>query len=337
MTLEFRPFVPSADHPTFRDGVKLMQENFPDASATSPDFLRWLYLENPYGKAKGYLAYDGETPVAQIFLAFQGARLGKRAETVAVAVNGCTASTHRRQGLYEKIFRLLIEDARRDGLPFILAFPNPSTRNGVLKAGLQIVKDSCLEIAFPSLPDAVAAFFRKEKISVLGETEDLPWPARDLPGFVHVPWENANPRPSAFPGWHIPFDRTQLLWRYAQHPTRKYYLLRHEKTGALVVVRFFRLFNVKACAILKTDARDSKEWHAVLKSLRRALRSQVACVLKLESEDLPLTATSPFHGRFGIPLALAPRRFPLAIYPLREDFTYKPDSFAISFGDYDVL
>ncbi len=335
MALEFRPFVADRNHPTFADSVKLMQSNFPDRSATSAEFLDWLYLQNPYKKAIGYICYDDNRPVSQLFVTFQMGSFQGSNQIIGIASNACTESTHRKLGLFHKIFTLLMADCKKMHIPFVWAYPNPSSLRGFQKTGFQVVKDVNLEITPVTLVSAAKDFLQK-KTDVLGETVDLPWNTAQLKGFREiVKTKDESPSTAVSTAvWQIPLTELQIQWRYLNHPTRKYYVLHHGETNAIVVLRLFSLFGVKTAGVMKTSSMNSQTYAKVLKDLKPNLKNTCSIFMSLGTRSWsPLDL---LRGRIRLPIKVSPRRFPLAVYPLQKmDLT--STQFEFSFGDYEAL
>lgn len=331
MALEFRPFVADRNHPTFADSVKLMQSNFPDRSATSAEFLDWLYLKNPYKKAIGYICYDENRPVSQLFITFQMARWQSSNQIIGIASNACTESTHRKLGLFHKIFTLLMEDCKKMNIPFVWAYPNPSSLRGFQKTGFQVVRDVNLEVTPISLFSAARDFLQK-KTDVLGETLDLSWNTSRLKGFRNL--EKMGDEIESSKIWHVPLTEQQIHWRYLNHPTRKYYVLQHIQTNAIVVLRLFSLFGVKTAGIMKTSTMSPQIYSTILKDLKPNLKDTCSIFLSLGTRTWsPLDLV---RGRIRLPVSVSPRRFPLAVFPVQKmDLT--ATQFEFTFGDYEAL
>jgi hypothetical protein len=340
MAIEFRKFIPEETHSTFRDSLLLMEYNFTDPSATSAKFLQWLYLDNPYRQAIGYIAYDGDTPASQLFITFQSAVLNGKEFIVGLASNACTMPEYRKQGLFHKIFQRLVEDCRALGVPFIWAYPNPASLRGFLKTGFDIRQGLSLEVMPTNYFGLVRELKNKEKFQIMAATEDVPIAIENTTEFELV----VNPRKASVPStnsaneiWHTPMDLRQVEWRYWQHPTRTYHILRHKKSDEWIVLRFIRLFGMKAAVLMKTSCQNKKQFRGILADLKIYLRPKINFTTTLQSDFLSNPLVDMFQGCFRIPYFLSPRRFPLAIYTIDKNLVNAASRFSFALGDYEAL
>lgn len=342
MSLTIQPFVADRSHPTFRDGQLLMKENFVDPSATTEDYLDWLYLRNPFGNAKGFIVYEDGRPVSQLFLIFQQCLHQGRLHRVAVASNACTSPSHRKQGLFHRLVVLLVDEARAAGVPFIWAYPNPSSLRGFLKAGFEVVKQSFLEVSPVNCFGILADLFSRERFTVLAGTEDVPlvrgeWQKFRLLSAADGLTDAAPDRSRVDPLlWHVPLTREQLAWRYFQAPGRQYYVLEHKTSGRILILRCIRLFGMKTALIMKSDASGPGEYNALLRDVGRDLKGVVNFCTSMPSETTGPGVRALFRGRFPVPRQVSPRQFPLVIYPVAGRSVLQ-SRFDFVLGDYEAL
>ena len=340
MAIEFHKFIPEETHSTFRESLRLMEYNFTDPSATSAQFLKWLYLDNPYHQAIGYIGYDGDKPASQLFIVFQSAMLKGKEFIVGLASNACTMPEYRNRGLFHKIFQMLIEDCRVMGVPFIWAYPNPASLRGFLKTGFEIRQGLSLEVMPTNYFGLVQEIKNKEKFQIMAATEDLPIAMENSDEFepvVNLRNASVPSTSSASEVWHSPMDLRQVEWRYWHHPTRNYHILRHKKSGEWIVLRFIRLFGMKAAVLMKTSCTDKKQFRGILADLKIYLRPKINFTTTLQSDFLSQPIADIFQGRFRIPYFLSPRRFPLAVYTIDKNLLNEASRFSFALGDYEAL
>lgn len=340
MNIEFKKFIPSENHFTFNDSIKLMKYNFTDPSATSEEFLKWLYLDNPFGRAIGYIAYDGDIPASQLFITFQNGRYEGKDYKIGIASNACTMPNYRKKGLYYKIFTMLVKDCNSLGIPFIWAYPNPASLRGFLKTGFEIKMENCLVVIPVNYHGLLKEVLKKEKFKIMGETRDLDIFPENNDDFevlddsedISLPLDR-----DADSTWHTPLDPDQLRWRYLNHPTRKYYLLRHIETNECILLRFISLFGMKPGIILKTSCRDRKTFGLITRNLKKYLHNKINFMMMLKDYKLSKPIPDSLKGRFALPGIINPRRFPLAVYPIDKKLIGIKDKFSFALGDYEVL
>lgn len=344
MSVIYKPFVADACDRSFSDSQKLMAANFSDKVATSHEFLEWLYLKNPFGKAIGFIAYDGDVPVSQLFLTFQQAVFNGELHTVAVASNACTMESHRGQGHFHRIFMLLVEEAKKMDVPFIWAYPNPNSLRGFIKTGFSIVKECSLELVPISVLGIASDLLKKKSFTVDASVGDVAVDMARLKKFTlltpdtQAQWSEPDIASERHRVWRVPMTHEQLSWRYLGDSMRKYYPLLHEETGTIVVLRFIHLFGLKTALIMKSDARSRSAYQNQLKDLKIDLRGKVNFLTTMPSEFTRPGLGNIIRGRFLVPASMGPRKFPLAIYPLRASIPVTfPESFDFVLGDYEAL
>jgi|GEM_PF-5931967 len=340
MGIEFRKFVPDENHATFRDSLSLMEANFADPSARTASFLKWLYLDNPYGKAVGYVAYEQDQPASQLFITFQNARLRGEDHRIGIVSNGCTMPRFRKRGLFNSLFTMLVEDCRHMGLPFIWAYPNPASQYFFLKTGFTIRDDVRLEVIPTNYLGLVKEARHKERFRIQGATEEVPLDLDRLERFTllrGLPDGASSGRDPQDDVWRTPVDQQQFRWRFASHPTRSYHLLQHSTSGEWVIARFIKLFGLKSGVLLKTSCTGRAAFNALLSDLKLEFRDRINSFTTLESRDISRPALDPFHGRFAVPRWISPRRFPLTVYPFDASLVRRESRFIFQLGDYEVL
>lgn len=138
--IQLIPFEQNKDSQTFRDCVRLMKANFSDPSATNSDSIDWLYLKNPYKKAIGYIAYDGKKPVSQLYMIFQQINHENKKRNIGILSNLCTEKEYRNKGLFNRLVSQLLNDAKQFNIPFVWAYPNPSSLHGFKRPAFKSLK-----------------------------------------------------------------------------------------------------------------------------------------------------------------------------------------------------
>jgi len=121
-TYEIRPF----DHSEAELGqvAAFLRGVFPRARHLTPAYLRWLYTQNPEGRALGYNAFvDGEM-VGHSSAQPLTAMVEGREERGAILLNTANHWAHRRRGLSKLTTEPMFADAAADGRTFFLAVAN---------------------------------------------------------------------------------------------------------------------------------------------------------------------------------------------------------------------
>jgi len=114
---------------------------FPDASKFTPDYLRWLYADNPDGVAAGFDAWDGERLAAHYVCVPGMARIGGQDVRVLMSLNTATHPDYQGKGLFTKLAALTYDSAREQGYDAVYGVANANSTPGFLrKLGFQLVR-----------------------------------------------------------------------------------------------------------------------------------------------------------------------------------------------------
>lgn len=132
-----------ADHdsPTDRELVlRILREYFAATSGDDADArYHWLYLSNPHGTARTYLAIDQTTgaPVGITSLFPRRVRVGVHDAIGAIGGDAFVTPSHRRRGIVTALHRLAHADLG-DQLAFMFGPPEPNNLRALLQAGAKL-------------------------------------------------------------------------------------------------------------------------------------------------------------------------------------------------------
>lgn len=344
MALDFVPFEPNRGSATFAASQALMSATFQDQSASTADFLDWWYLRNHCGPAYGYIVYDGPTPVAHLFMLVQEAIFEGELRRIAVLSNAVTVPSHRGQGIFPRLLERFVEDARKLGVAFIWGYPNVHALSGYFKVGFDSPSQATLELAPVSIRGIFGELRNRQEFTTDAQVAELPADLSRLEAFEVVDRDGLLARP---PGngslgrddvWRLPMTTSFMSWRFLEHPTRTYHLLRHRASGHLAVLRFIQLFGMRTALLMKSDALDPRAYRDLLADLRHGLRGQASFVTTLPSVlTRPGFARLP-DARFHVPHRFAPRKFPLVVRSIdAPSEAQRSGRFDFVLGDYEVF
>lgn len=321
---------------------ELMAACFKDRSALSLDFLRWFYLENPFGTGFGSMVHDKESAVSQVCVIPQQMSFNGETRRVGLVVNACTLAQYQRRGLLSENIRLITEEAGRRGFHFLYLFPNPASFGGFIKNNFSVVQELSLEVAPVDYRGIVRELMHKERFETLATTEDLEVSLPEGTNFKPVSVDETGAtglQPARLPenSWYVPLTREQLNWRYLSHPTRRYHAWRHMPTGETVVVRFINLYGMSSCVLMKTSCADRHKFNRIMRDLKVACKGLVSFITMFHSGLNSGLFSLLAHGRLIVPSWLAPRKFPLIFYPLQHAPSGRLPRFELSIGDNDAI
>lgn len=326
---------------TVLDSHELMAACFKDESALSVDFLKWFYLENPFGKAIASMAYDEDRTVSQACVIPQLMSFNGETHTVGLVANVCTLPQYQRRGLLAKSLRLVMEESMRRGLFFLYAFPNPASFGGFIKNRFSVPREFNLEVAPVSYTGIIKELRNKEKFEMLASTADLDVRLPEGTNFEPLNAEEVGavePRTASYRNvWYVPLTREQLSWRYLSHPTRRYYVWRHLPTEETVIVRFINLYGMNSCIMMKTSCVEESKFNDIMRDLKAVCRGVVNFITMFHSSVSSSFFSRLAQRRMVVPRRLAPRKFPMLFYPLHAKLSNQSPRFELSIGDYDAI
>ena len=101
----------------------------------SEEAWNWKHVQNPFGKSRVHLAFEGETLVGvRAFMQWKWQLAGKEYRVLR-AVDTATHPEFRGRGIFRKLTEGLIEKATEEGFDFIFNTPNEKSMPGYLKMG----------------------------------------------------------------------------------------------------------------------------------------------------------------------------------------------------------
>ena len=114
---------------------------FPGVGKFTPDYLAWLYLANPDGKAVGFDAWDGERLAAHYVCVPARAWVEGREVPVLLSLNTATHPDYQGKGLFTKLAAMTFEAGMAAGYDGVYGVANANSTPGfVRKLGFQLVR-----------------------------------------------------------------------------------------------------------------------------------------------------------------------------------------------------
>ena len=133
---------------------------FPNASHFSEAFIRWLYLENPAGKAIGCNAYDGGLLIGHYVTVPIAAKVFGKKTTGVLSLNTATHPNYGGKGIFTNLAHQVYEEAKHQGHEFVIGVANQNSSHGfVKKLGFQLVTPLDVRVGFGNIerPKAIEA------------------------------------------------------------------------------------------------------------------------------------------------------------------------------------
>jgi GNAT superfamily N-acetyltransferase len=121
---------------------QLFGECFPEAgSRFTPEYLEWLYVANPDGRAVGFDARDGATLAAHYVCIPVSARIDGQVVSVLLSLNTATRPAFQGKGLFTKLAAMTYDSGAAAGYAGVYGVANANSTPGfVRKLGFQLVR-----------------------------------------------------------------------------------------------------------------------------------------------------------------------------------------------------
>jgi len=114
---------------------------FPDSGKFTTDYLTWLYVRNPDGRAFGFDAWEGDVLAAHYVCIPAQANVDGQVVRVLLSLNTATHPRFQGQGLFTKLAAMTYDAAAAVGYAAIYGVANANSTPGfVRKLGFQLVR-----------------------------------------------------------------------------------------------------------------------------------------------------------------------------------------------------
>ena len=135
-------FVPIGfDHATLAEYSALFSACFPDTDKFTPEYIAWLYVQNPDGNAFGFDAREDGILAAHYVCIPAQARIDGRTVRVLLSLNTATHPRFQGQGLFTKLAAMTFDAAAGAGFEGVYGVANANSTPGFIrKLGFQLVR-----------------------------------------------------------------------------------------------------------------------------------------------------------------------------------------------------
>ncbi len=285
--------------------------------ARTPELFAWKHLDNPFGRSIVLVAESGGRIVGlRAFMRWELATPEGATLRCVRAVDTATHPDFQRRGIFRTLTMAAIDEATADGVDLVFNTPNPQSGAGYLTMGWVRVGD----IGVLAMPGR-GLLRRRPDPAALPDGED--WLRHPVPATGLVA---ANRRS---PGLRTPRTAAYLAWRFAGHPTARYF--RVDAGGATAVVRP----NIRSGRreLVVSDVFGSRPGRAIGAAFSAGRAAYLAGWF---SEGSPERSAAVRRGMFPVPrlsaLTLVAR--PLRTLPLAVDTL---DAWDLASSDLELL
>lgn len=148
-------FVNVLDRANIKDYVSLFEKSYGYNNKLTAAYLRWLYEENPHGRAVGFDAYlDGELAAHYVTIP-RFYQVGGENVPGVLSVNTATHPNHQRRGLFTRLAAATYDRAASEGYQYIIGVANAQSIHGFLNK-LEFEHLGQIGLAFWRQPPPVA-------------------------------------------------------------------------------------------------------------------------------------------------------------------------------------
>lgn len=190
------------------------------------EFWNWKHNENPFGKSKIILAFDGEMLVGvRAFMCWQFSNVSETIKCVR-AVDTAVHPSYQGKGIFSKLTMAALDDCKKDNIKLVFNTPNKISKIGYLKLGWVEAGQLPLRLLFPlNIPRLFNKKLLRELLAdcEIGKTKEL----------------NVNYFTNKF---STPLSLDYINWRYTNCPIDRYYSV--SKADQFIVI--FRIKKVKS-------------------------------------------------------------------------------------------
>lgn len=338
---------------------------FPGEDVSDPRFIRWMYEQNPGGRALEYVTLNRGLISGHIAALPFRYKFGPRTLTAGLVINAITHPDFRGKGIFIILTELLNKRCAEAGIEFTFGYANSSSEKGCLRhlayrelgrfplwilpfrlpriAAAQDPRPAAWLRAAARLagPAARAWSLARRPLGQLGIDVDrvaAPGPEFDgLWAFVREGYGNILVR-----------DRAFLDWRFVQAPTRRYEILAARKRGRLLgylVSTTTAVQGLRWAMIMDMLVADSREGRAaaarlVEEHVRRARAAGADLAASLMFRHAPPADGLRRNGFLIAPARLLPREFPILIHwnmaGKEPETLFDMKAWYLTMGDYDA-
>lgn len=176
----------------------------------TPALFRWKHMDNPFGQSIALLAVEGDRVVGlRTFMRWELVTPNDEILQCIRAVDTATHPDHRRKGIFRRLTEEALEIAIAEGVDMVFNTPNSQSKPGYLKMGW-------LEVG------AIGAMVRPSlALAGDGKGQDLADPNLFLTN--PTPFGSFSAEDRSPLGLRTPRKPSYLEWRFASHPSARYY------------------------------------------------------------------------------------------------------------------
>ncbi len=332
-----------------------LSQEYPEGEISNERFLRWEYLENPFGKAVVSLAKDVQNNiVSQYALIPLQVIVNGNKISASLSLNTLTAEGWRGKGLFTRTAANAYNFCADNDIQFTIGIPNANSYPGFINK-LQFSHAGFLLFAVKPLRpvNIIKSFIKRDKIKKGSEIDLRVEEPVCSSGMVSY----FNPEKDA--DLYIDFWNRQiktgmviversieyLQWRYFKNPMRKYHVFKLCDQGnmqAFISVRALNVYGMKTGVVM--DFFSATDLHGTV------LLNSVMGVLMNSGLDIVIAASAGRNVSYSIlrksgflklPEFLLPQKLPF-IFRAHQQFEYSEQAGDIrnwhfTFSDYDIF
>lgn len=165
------------DHKALTEYSELFAECFPGNSARfTREYLEWLYVANPDGRAVGFDAREGDVLAAHYVCVPARARINGEVVSVLLSLNTATRPQFQGKGLFTKLAAQTYEAGAAGGYDGVYGVANANSTPGFIrKLGFQLVRPLEAMVGMGGLGTAQRASSQPLSFERVWQPESLRW------------------------------------------------------------------------------------------------------------------------------------------------------------------
>ena len=156
--------------------ARLFADCYPRSAKFTPQYLRWLYCQNPEGPAIGFDAWDGDRLAGHYVGVPARVRVQGRELRALLSLNTATHPDYRGQGLFIRLAQMGYEAAATSGFEAVFGVANANSTHGfVRKLGFQLVQPLQASVGIGGLAVDWDLALRKAQFVRAWSAQSLAW------------------------------------------------------------------------------------------------------------------------------------------------------------------
>lgn len=334
---------------------KFLKDEYPEGDIANEEYLRWEYLDNPFGKAFISCTRNSEQVIASQYAVIPvEVIMDGKTVNASLSLNTLTAKEYRGKGLFLKTAESNYTSCAEHGVLFTIGIPNANSFPGFIQ---RLSFKHCGNLNFLVKPlrplNILTSFIKSNKTKKGNEFSVIPDMDSLKKQGVSI-FDPITEYSQYEPFWNkwksetkviLNRNKEYLFWRYLQNPLRKYQLMKICEEGemkAIAVLRTMNIYGLRACVLMDFFCTDSAAGRNLINAITEGMKAnRIDIIMAVSSGNNGVSACLKNSGFMKVPEFLLPQQLPFIIRfhrkSERSDMLSNMNNWHFTFGDYDIF